>query len=413
MSTLFAEANRQFRTRNFQVALIMYEVLLKVYGETDIYLWSIRYCREKIRLSGQINLLDGLLKESTIDQKLLKIVHITAEQSPVLAHECLQWVTTACCTEKYLALANINRLIGEQLWLADLNRYLNHFNISPLLLRGDSSSTSVFHRLASVHIKPADGPLVTISMSCFNAERFLAASLDSLLNQSYRNIEILVTDDCSTDSTLDIVQKKAASDERIVILKNETNKGPYFSRNRAFARASGKYFTILDADDFALPQRIQLQVECLENSAGLVAVLTDWVRMSNNGKFHFRNAWGGVYQHEAVATMMLRTELVKNKIGYWDSVRFGADTEFMFRLFKVFGADAVKHDKFPSTLALYHPDSLTSNLTTGISNENGLSDVSLRYEKAWLKWHHVADEYLYLSLEQTSRCFDVPHEIIC
>lgn len=113
--------------------------------------------------------------------------------------------------------------------------------------------------------------LVSVIIPCFNAERWLKEAIDSCLNQTYTNLEIIVVDDGSTDSSLDIIRSYGDR----VIWENQPNQGGCVARNRGFALSSGDYIQYLDADDYILPQKIKKQVDgLLETSADVI--YSDW-----------------------------------------------------------------------------------------------------------------------------------------
>jgi glycosyltransferase involved in cell wall biosynthesis len=103
-------------------------------------------------------------------------------------------------------------------------------------------------------------------MPVFNAERYLAAALDSILAQTHRDWELVCVDDGSTDASLLIAEAYARKDPRIRPLRNERNLGIVKTRNRAFAEANpaSKYFAIMDGDDVCAPDRLERQVAFLE-----------------------------------------------------------------------------------------------------------------------------------------------------
>lgn len=103
-------------------------------------------------------------------------------------------------------------------------------------------------------------PLVSILLPCYNAEKYLKYSLDSILNQDYKNLEILCINDGSTDSTLEILTAYKSSDQRIVIIDNEINLGLIGSLNKALKLVKGDYFARMDADDYSTSDRISKQV---------------------------------------------------------------------------------------------------------------------------------------------------------
>jgi len=91
-------------------------------------------------------------------------------------------------------------------------------------------------------------PIVSVIIPTYNVELYIKKCLDSVLNQTYHNIEVLVVDDCSTDSTVEILNEY--NDSRLKISKNNANMGPSFSRNSAIKTAKGEWIAILDGDDW-------------------------------------------------------------------------------------------------------------------------------------------------------------------
>lgn len=105
--------------------------------------------------------------------------------------------------------------------------------------------------------------LVSIVLPCFNAARVLPAALDSLLAQTYRQLEILTLDDGSTDATSQVLAAYAARDVRIRVLRAPTNMGLIATLNRGVAEAHGEFIGRMDADDFSAPGRVERQVDAL------------------------------------------------------------------------------------------------------------------------------------------------------
>ncbi|PLZ97231.1 glycosyl transferase family 2 [Fischerella thermalis CCMEE 5268] len=113
--------------------------------------------------------------------------------------------------------------------------------------------------------------LVSVIIPCFNAARWLAETIDSCLQQTYPNIEIIVIDDGSTDNSLEIL--KSYGDK--IIWENCSHQGGNHARNFGFALSKGEYIQFLDADDYILPEKIERQVRFLETT-GVDVVYGDW-----------------------------------------------------------------------------------------------------------------------------------------
>lgn len=109
-------------------------------------------------------------------------------------------------------------------------------------------------------------PLVSVIIPCYNAEKYVEASVRSIMEQSYKNLEILLADDASNDATLTIIKNLEKEDERIKIIKHEENRKIVKTLNELVSVAKGKYIARMDADDISLPNRIEEQVKFLENN---------------------------------------------------------------------------------------------------------------------------------------------------
>ncbi|HHH7866802.1 TPA: glycosyltransferase family 2 protein, partial [Escherichia coli] len=103
-------------------------------------------------------------------------------------------------------------------------------------------------------------PLVSIITATYNSERFVLDTYNSIANQTYKNWEWLVTDDCSKDNTVELLKKLSVVDNRIKLYKNETNSGAAVSRNKCLENCKGDYIAFLDSDDIWMPDKIEKQL---------------------------------------------------------------------------------------------------------------------------------------------------------
>jgi glycosyltransferase involved in cell wall biosynthesis len=108
-----------------------------------------------------------------------------------------------------------------------------------------------------------DSPSVSVVMSVFNGQAFLTEAIESILGQTFRDFEFLVIDDGSTDKTAEILASYAARDDRLHVVRHE-NRGRTASLNTGIGLAKGKYIARMDADDVALPNRLEQQVAFME-----------------------------------------------------------------------------------------------------------------------------------------------------
>lgn len=107
--------------------------------------------------------------------------------------------------------------------------------------------------------------LVSIVMPSYNTSRFISKAIQSVLEQTYVNWELIIVDDCSNDNT-DYIVSSYLSDGRIKYLKNSTNIGAAACRNKALREAKGKWIAFLDSDDLWLPEKLEKQIEYMESN---------------------------------------------------------------------------------------------------------------------------------------------------
>ena len=113
--------------------------------------------------------------------------------------------------------------------------------------------------------------LISVIMAAYNAEKTIEKAIQSVLEQTYAEWELIVVNDCSKDRTLEIVNSLLESDTRIRLINNDKNSGVSITRKNGLACASGEWIAILDSDDFWLPDKLEKQMNIIrENDAELV-----------------------------------------------------------------------------------------------------------------------------------------------
>lgn len=107
-------------------------------------------------------------------------------------------------------------------------------------------------------------PEVSIITPMYNSADFLDSMIESVLMQTFKDWELILVDDCSSDSSVDIVNKYAVGDNRIKLIKLAYNSGAAVARNTAIEAASGRFVAFLDSDDMWLPEKLRLQIEFMK-----------------------------------------------------------------------------------------------------------------------------------------------------
>ncbi len=184
-------------------------------------------------------------------------------------------------------------------------------------------------------------PLVSIVMPAYNAEKYLAESVKSILSQTYTNFELLIADDCSTDRTKELLS--TFNDSRILLYHNESNLGYLKTCNKLFSLCKGDLVTFQDADDVSVSERIEKQVNEFLKNQELGICTSNSVMIDSDGKKIMSRKWAIDYEkfrtdadYEALlcgATIMLKNHLL-NEIGLYHEYfnRLGGeDYEWFFR----------------------------------------------------------------------------------
>ena len=110
--------------------------------------------------------------------------------------------------------------------------------------------------------------MITVVIPCYNASLYIEETIDSVIEQTFANWELILVDDCSTDNSYEVISRKIANfndekkskDQRIVLLKNEANSGAAKTRNNGIDAARGRFIAFLDADDIWHPDKLQNEI---------------------------------------------------------------------------------------------------------------------------------------------------------
>ncbi|MGI4862326.1 MAG: glycosyltransferase family 2 protein [Janthinobacterium lividum] len=188
-------------------------------------------------------------------------------------------------------------------------------------------------------------PLVSVVLPVYNAGPYLGEAIESILNQTLRELELLVVDDCSTDDSLAVARRYEAADARVRVLASPENLGRSFVDNWGQDQARAPYIAKMDADDIALPHRLQTQYDFLESHPE-VALTSSWLQTFGTSSTVFAYPAGA----EEIRSFMLfnmpvgnptaffrRSLITEKNLRYDEEIKetFGEDYEWVARVVQV------------------------------------------------------------------------------
>lgn len=182
-------------------------------------------------------------------------------------------------------------------------------------------------------------PLVSVVMAVYNAEGTIEHAIKSILGQTFENYELILIDDGSTDRTRQILEEYAGKEGRIRVI-SQKNIGLTRSLNRGLQEAKGKYIVRQDADDYSYPQRLEQQIELMENNPDVVLCGSNCDNVFSDG---VTSQWGHKTEEVlkqsipyktpfAHSTAAFRTDIAQKLGGYDETFATSQDMEFWIRL---------------------------------------------------------------------------------
>ncbi len=188
-------------------------------------------------------------------------------------------------------------------------------------------------------------PLVSVVMPVYNAEAYLSEAIESVLNQGYKKLELIIVDDGSTDNSLSIIKKYARKSRRIKFLENEKNLGISLTVKKAIDQAQGDFIARMDADDVSYAKRIEKQLKYLLAHKRTVAIGSQCQLIDKRGKNigikTFPLSHKEIYKYifefiplQQPSLMIARKRLPADFEFYKDGMNTAEEVELIFKLFK-------------------------------------------------------------------------------
>ncbi|GAA2038547.1 hypothetical protein GCM10009720_18760 [Yaniella flava] len=293
---------------------------------------------------------------------------------------------------------------SETSWVEAMNRFYSRLGMSKIRLTGDDK-LPFLDRLESDTRVVVDGPTVSVIMPTYCPGPGIRTAVRSLLQQTWKNTEIIIVDDASPVEYRDLFLELENLGPSIRVLRQDTNSGAYVARNRGVSDATGEFITIHDDDDWSHPDKLALQMEALLGNNEIIASSSAHIRTTADLDFKRVNTQPSYLQMNYSSLMFHRSLIAE--IGMWDTVNRGADGEFLLRMITRFGASRIAElaEKPLSFSRIW-----SGSLTSGEMSRGYFAQSRLLYREAFRKWHREtkkAGSQLILNVNEP-RQFPVP-----
>lgn len=224
---------------------------------------------------------------------------------------------------------------------------------------------------------------VSIILTAYNMEELVKIAIDSLLKQTYKNIEIILVDDASSDNTFAVLQEiKNSYSDKIKLIKLHSNYGTYIAKNIGITFATGDLITFHDGDDWAHSQRIEEHVKIHLKNNKIKFCISKLVRITEDGYFYAKEVYP--LDRLSMVSLMIDKSLI-DEVGYFRKYRLGSDTEYFERLKNFTKYKWERIDKVLMFCA-HRKNSLTTSEETGVEGF-GKTNKRQHYWNQWHKWH--------------------------
>ncbi|ETW10988.1 glycosyl transferase family protein [Roseivivax marinus] len=277
----------------------------------------------------------------------------------------------------------------------------------------DIAPASRFDALAprARHPVPDADAAIDVVMTAYNAADHIETAIRAVLGQSWRDLTLIVVDDGSRDGTPERVAALAASDERLRLMRTERNGGTYLAKNLGIRAGAAPFVALCDADDMWMPDHAALHLAEMLRHPEVMVTTSHWIRMFGTGGIDIKPQ-GAVTEVCPHSTFFRRAAF--DRVGYFDSVRIGADREILGRIALEYGPSGLRDIPKVLTLGRRHGASLTTS-GTGAAVAGETPAIRHQYWHIWNEWHLAqvrAGRPLYNSGRPEERPYPVPDGLI-
>lgn len=333
-------ANQRILPNDAATSILLFEVVIQVFGVSALG-------RTDQRLYVEALVDDGRTREAARRIKEFKLTGKDPIQAALLTANLIRPTS--------------NSSADWTPWLEKINRLLAFEDAAPITFSTEAGAPLDRLQVSEQSLKPrktrSRDPLVTVIVPTHNGSELIHTALASLHAQTWKNIEIIVVDDCSAEVHVQKLRQICRSYDNVLLLEQSSNGGAYLARNAALTHARGDFITVHDDDDWSHPEKIERQVTRLIEDPARLANMSMHTRVTDTLSFLRINNNTSFTQPNYSSIMFRRSSL--DLIGKWDAVNRGADAEFRDRLKNVFGDDVEVVGKVPMSFTRTRVGSLT------------------------------------------------------
>lgn len=215
-------------------------------------------------------------------------------------------------------------------------------------------------------------PAISVIMAAYNVEKYISESIESVLNQTFSDFELIIINDGSTDNTLSLIEYFQKKDPRIKVINNNKNQFVIKSRNIGLEKATGKYITILDSDDLLMPEKFEKQFNFLEENTEVFLIGTSVTMIDENNN----------YIKDCIAStdyLQIKTEMLKHNTFYHSSIMF-RNSHILFREKMLFSED------YDLLLNIISQDKIVTNLPEKLVQYRVIQTSLSRKSNKLIQW---------------------------
>lgn len=273
---------------------------------------------------------------------------------------------------------------NKQRWLDAFNKVFRDSGLAPVGLA--ESREAPFDRL-TCSVRDGDnglgsGPLVSVVVTVYEPNKTrLTTSIRSLLNQTWKNLEVIIVDDASGASFQHVFDDIGAMDDRIRIIHASQNQGTYVARNIGYSAANGDFITGQDDDDWSHPERIARQVRVMEENPNAIGCRVRAVRCENSLNRVYLSV---LPVGQNASSLFIRRKAFELAGGYL-RVRKAGDTEFHKRIEAITGQPVVEIQKPLSIIRI-----LAGSLSRGDFGPGWMHDSRHSFRSSYTRWHETS-----------------------